>query len=256
MDGINRILRYVQWALVPTAVLLAFSQFKVQPTTHAAIAGIVAGVVAMVPEGLVLLTSLAFGVAAMTLARRHVLVQELPAVEGLARRRHPARQDGHPHRGRDQVPRGARDRTRRSGVRGIGRARRRPESQRDDERAVRGVPRPNRLVANRRDAILVRTQVEWRHVRRARHVGAGRARDGVDRTRRGRFRARRRRPARGRRAARLVARAHRRRARRRGPSRWAARVGAPRVRGADPGRRRRHPSILRGARRPLHDHLG
>lgn len=85
MNGINRILRYVQWALVPTAVLLAFSQFKVQPTTHAAIAGIVAGVVAMVPEGLVLLTSLAFGVAAMTLARRHVLVQELPAVEGLAR---------------------------------------------------------------------------------------------------------------------------------------------------------------------------
>ena len=50
-----------------------------------AIAGIVAGVVAMVPEGLVLLTSLAFGVAAVTLARRQVLVQELPAVEGLAR---------------------------------------------------------------------------------------------------------------------------------------------------------------------------
>ena len=39
----------------------------------------------MVPEGLVLLTSVAFGVAAVTLARRQVLVQELPAVEGLAR---------------------------------------------------------------------------------------------------------------------------------------------------------------------------
>ena len=39
----------------------------------------------MVPEGLVLLTSIAFGVAAVTLARRKVLVQELPAVEGLAR---------------------------------------------------------------------------------------------------------------------------------------------------------------------------
>ncbi len=45
----------------------------------------VAGVVGMVPEGLVLLTSLAFGIAAVTLARRNVLVQELPAVEGLAR---------------------------------------------------------------------------------------------------------------------------------------------------------------------------
>jgi len=39
----------------------------------------------MVPQGLVLLTSVAFGVAAVTLARRQVLVQELPAVEGLAR---------------------------------------------------------------------------------------------------------------------------------------------------------------------------
>jgi cation-transporting P-type ATPase E len=84
-DGIDRILRYVQWALLPTAVLLAFSQFRVQDTNRAAVAGVVAGVVAMVPEGLVLLTSLAFGVAALALARRNVLVQELPAVEGLAR---------------------------------------------------------------------------------------------------------------------------------------------------------------------------
>jgi cation-transporting ATPase E len=85
VSGINRILRYVQWALFPTAVLLAFSQFHVHHDNRAAIAGIVAGVVAMVPEGLVLLTSLAFGLAAVTLARRNVLVQELPAVEGLAR---------------------------------------------------------------------------------------------------------------------------------------------------------------------------
>ncbi len=85
VDGINQILRYVQWALVPTAILLAFSQFHVQHTTREAINGVVAGVVAMVPEGLVLLTSLAFGVATLALARRQVLVQELPAVEGLAR---------------------------------------------------------------------------------------------------------------------------------------------------------------------------
>jgi cation-transporting P-type ATPase E len=85
MTGINTILRGVQWALVPTAIVLALSQFHVHKSTHEAIAGVVAGVVAMVPEGLVLLTSLAFGVAAVTLARRQVLVQELPAVEGLAR---------------------------------------------------------------------------------------------------------------------------------------------------------------------------
>ena len=54
-------------------------------TVSDAMTSTVAGVVGMVPEGLVLLTSLAFGVAAVTLARRNVLVQELPAVEGLAR---------------------------------------------------------------------------------------------------------------------------------------------------------------------------
>ncbi|MEK8228834.1 HAD-IC family P-type ATPase [Oerskovia sp. M15] len=45
----------------------------------------VAGVVGMIPEGLVLLTSLNFAIAAMLLARQKVLVQELPAVEILAR---------------------------------------------------------------------------------------------------------------------------------------------------------------------------
>ena len=86
MAGINRILRYVTWAIFPTAALLLASQLRV---THEgwreAMTGTVAGVVGMVPEGLVLLTSIAFAVAAVTLARRHVLVQELPAVEGLAR---------------------------------------------------------------------------------------------------------------------------------------------------------------------------
>jgi cation-transporting ATPase E len=85
MDGINTILRYVTWALLPTAALLALSQFQAHEGWREAMAGVVAGVVAMVPEGLVLLTSLAFAVAAVTLARRKVLVQELPAVEGLAR---------------------------------------------------------------------------------------------------------------------------------------------------------------------------
>jgi cation-transporting P-type ATPase E len=50
-----------------------------------ALSGSVAGIGAMVPEGLVLLTSVAFAVAVLRLARRRVLVQELAAVEGLAR---------------------------------------------------------------------------------------------------------------------------------------------------------------------------
>jgi len=85
MDAINLILKWVTWAIVPTAAILALSQFKANDGWRAALSGTVAGVVGMVPEGLVLLTSIAFAVAAVTLARRRVLVQELPAVEGLAR---------------------------------------------------------------------------------------------------------------------------------------------------------------------------
>ncbi len=85
IDGINRILRYVTWAIVPVAILMMISQLHARQTTRQAITGTVAALVGMVPQGLVLLTSVAFGVAAVTLARRRVLVQQLPAVEGLAR---------------------------------------------------------------------------------------------------------------------------------------------------------------------------
>ena len=85
MDGINRILQYVTWVIVPLAVLLLASQLHARDTVREALTGTVAALVGVVPQGLVLLTSVAFGVAAVTLARRHVLVQQLPAVEGLAR---------------------------------------------------------------------------------------------------------------------------------------------------------------------------
>ena len=83
--GIDRILLYVTFAIVPTAILLFVSQIRANDTLRGALSGAVAGTVAMVPEGLVLLTSIAFAVAVVRLARRRVLVQELPAVEGLAR---------------------------------------------------------------------------------------------------------------------------------------------------------------------------
>ena len=82
-DGINRILRYVTWAIVPVAALLLLSQIRSHSDATGAVSSVVAGLVGMVPQGLVLLTSVAFAAAAVTLARREVLVQELPAVEGL-----------------------------------------------------------------------------------------------------------------------------------------------------------------------------
>ena len=84
MAGINRILRVLSWTMVVIAPVLILRQLQAQPW-RTAIRGSVAGLVGMIPEGLVLLTTLAFLAAALRLSRRKVLVQELPAVETLAR---------------------------------------------------------------------------------------------------------------------------------------------------------------------------
>lgn len=83
-QGTNQILRVVTWAIPAAAGLLIWSQLRTQDAADA-VRGSVAGVGAMVPEGLVLLTSIAMAVAVIRLAARRVLVQELGAVEGLAR---------------------------------------------------------------------------------------------------------------------------------------------------------------------------
>jgi cation-transporting ATPase E len=84
-QGIDQILRWVTWLIVPTAVVLVSSQVVANEDLAEAIRGSVAGVGAMVPEGLVLLTSVAFAVSVVRLGRQRVVVQELAAVEGLAR---------------------------------------------------------------------------------------------------------------------------------------------------------------------------
>ncbi|NUS54501.1 MAG: HAD-IC family P-type ATPase [Streptomycetaceae bacterium] len=84
-SGLDRILKYVTWIMVPVAVLLLISQLRSSNSFAGAMTGMVAGVVTMVPEGLMLLTSVAFAVGVIRLGRRQCLVQELPAIEGLAR---------------------------------------------------------------------------------------------------------------------------------------------------------------------------
>ncbi len=84
-DAIDKLVKYATWVIVGTTPLLLWSQFRTTDGWRDAVSGSVAALVGMVPEGLVLLTSISFLLAAVTLARRQVLVQELPAVEGLAR---------------------------------------------------------------------------------------------------------------------------------------------------------------------------
>ncbi|MFH1149193.1 MAG: HAD-IC family P-type ATPase [Actinomycetota bacterium] len=84
-DGINTILRAITWIMIPAGLLLLVAQLKAYGSFADSVPGTVAGLVGMVPEGLVLLTSIAFAVSVIVLGRRNVLVQELPAVEGLAK---------------------------------------------------------------------------------------------------------------------------------------------------------------------------
>ena len=85
MRGINNILRVIGLGIIPVAALLIWAQFRMGASLEHGVTNTVAALVAMVPQGLVLLTSIAFAVSAITLARRNVLTRELPAVEGLAR---------------------------------------------------------------------------------------------------------------------------------------------------------------------------
>ncbi|WP_030208505.1 HAD-IC family P-type ATPase [Streptomyces bikiniensis] len=85
-SGISTILKYVTWMMVPTATGLIISQLIVKETNlKDSIARTVGGIVPMIPEGLVLLTSVAFAIGVVRLGRKQCLVQELPAIEGLAR---------------------------------------------------------------------------------------------------------------------------------------------------------------------------
>lgn len=85
-NGVSTILKYVTWMMIPAALGLILSQLFVKQTdVKDTIARTVGGTVPMIPEGLVLLTSVAFAIGVLRLARKQCLVQELPAIEGLAR---------------------------------------------------------------------------------------------------------------------------------------------------------------------------
>lgn len=85
-SGISTILKYVTWMMIPTAIGLVVSQLVVKEHGFKdSVARTVGGIVPMVPEGLVLLTSVAFAIGVIRLGRKQCLVQELPAIEGLAR---------------------------------------------------------------------------------------------------------------------------------------------------------------------------
>ena len=86
-ESINTLLTYITWVIAVALPITIWSQWRTvgEQGWQEVVIRSAAGVVGLVPEGLVLLTSVAFLLSAVQLTRRNVLVQQLPAVEGLAR---------------------------------------------------------------------------------------------------------------------------------------------------------------------------
>ena len=82
--SLNRLLIILVSAMVPLALLLGFALWELEIDVDEAVPRSVAAVVSLVPEGLILLTSLTYAVAAIRMARRGALAQQLNAVESLA----------------------------------------------------------------------------------------------------------------------------------------------------------------------------
>ena len=93
-DSIARIIRWISIGLLPVGAIVVNGQMQAaggwqvaieSGTWREAAVAATASIISMVPQGLVFMTSVALAVGAVKLARRRVLVQELAAVEGLAR---------------------------------------------------------------------------------------------------------------------------------------------------------------------------
>ena len=81
----NNIVKYISYALIPVGALLLWSRFRTEQDTATAVTSTVAGLINMIPEGLILLTSSVLALATIRLSRKKVLVQDLYSIETLAR---------------------------------------------------------------------------------------------------------------------------------------------------------------------------
>jgi len=85
MKIINNIIKILTYTIIPIGLLLFFRSFLKNGDVSKAILGTSASVIGMIPEGLVLLTSVALATGAYNLSKRRILVRSLSAIETLAR---------------------------------------------------------------------------------------------------------------------------------------------------------------------------
>jgi cation-transporting P-type ATPase E len=82
--SLNRLLIVLVGVMVPLGLILGFALWKLDVPIGEGVPRSVAAVVSLIPEGLILLTSLTYAVAALRMARRGALAQQLNAIESLA----------------------------------------------------------------------------------------------------------------------------------------------------------------------------
>ena len=85
MKTLDKIIRILTFTIVPIGLLLFYSSYSQGIDFRTSVLSATAAMLGMIPEGLILLTSVTFAVGAMNLAKYKTLVQSLPSIETLAR---------------------------------------------------------------------------------------------------------------------------------------------------------------------------
>ena len=84
-NTINKILKIITFMIVPVGLLLFISQYFYSGQTYnEAILSTVAGIIGMIPEGLVLLTSIALTAGVVKMAKKNVIIEKLHGIEILS----------------------------------------------------------------------------------------------------------------------------------------------------------------------------
>lgn len=85
MNSLNLLIKGLTFAIIPIGLLLFWSQYQSTQSFPKTVLGVSGALISMIPEGLMLLTSVAFAVGAANLARKQTLIQRLACIETLAR---------------------------------------------------------------------------------------------------------------------------------------------------------------------------
>ena len=86
LDSLNTIIKILSWVIIPLGLLLFMNQYySLNNAVSTAVINTVAALIAMIPEGLVLLTSTVLAVSVIRLSKKKVLVKQLYCIETLAR---------------------------------------------------------------------------------------------------------------------------------------------------------------------------